>query len=119
LRARVCTSDGRVAPGAIIVQRVLLGPLAIEMAVRVTEVFDTQIGSRKAGFSYVTLHGHVERGVATFSITENEKSFRFCIESWSSPGTALAWLGRPFARPVQQAFTREALAHFRDHFRDR
>src|SRR4051812_15771414 len=38
--ARVCTADGAVASGATIVQRIRLGPFALEMAVRVVDVFE-------------------------------------------------------------------------------
>jgi len=66
--ARVCTSDRRVAVGATIVQRAVLGPLAIETAVRVIEVVRT---IDRAFFAYATLQGHPERGVASFAVTPN------------------------------------------------
>jgi hypothetical protein len=37
MRALVCTPDGRIAPGATIIQRVLMGPVALDMSVRVIE----------------------------------------------------------------------------------
>jgi uncharacterized protein (UPF0548 family) len=115
--AHVCSPDGRVAVGTTVIQRVLLGPLALEMGVRVVEVLDESKGSRRVGFTYATLQGHSERGLATFSIhSQTGGCFVFKIETWSSPGNLLAALGRPFARRVQQKFTREALSHFRDHF---
>jgi uncharacterized protein (UPF0548 family) len=109
MRARVCTPDGRIAPGVTIIQRVLLGPVALEMAVRVIE-------TGAALFTYATLEGHSERGIATFAVREAKGGgLAFEIESWSTPGNLLAKLGRPVARAAQQKFTREALLHFRDH----
>jgi hypothetical protein len=55
---------GRLAEGTTIVQRELVGPLALEMAVRVLAVWDRSDGvAREAGLSYVTLVGHAECGV--------------------------------------------------------
>jgi uncharacterized protein (UPF0548 family) len=119
MHAHVCTPDGHLVAGATVIQRVLLGPLAMEMGVRVVEVFDENPNLPRVGFTYATLAGHSERGLATFSIHEEEDCFVFKIESWSRPGNFLAVLGLPIARLVQQRFTREALSHFRDHFRDR
>jgi uncharacterized protein (UPF0548 family) len=112
MRAHVSTADGMVAPDAIIVQRVLLGPLALEMAVRVLDV--SRDNGRGAAFTYATVRGHVERGLATFSVRAEGGGLVFTIETWSSAGTALAKLAGPFARHAQRASTREALAYFRD-----
>jgi uncharacterized protein (UPF0548 family) len=119
MRAHVCTADGRIAIGATIIQRILLGPIAMEMGVRVVDIVDHASGLRQAGFTYATLEGHSERGIATFSVRERvgEPSV-FEIESWSTPGTLVAWLSRPVARWAQRSFTREALLHFRDHFQE-
>ena len=115
MKAHVCTRDGRIVTGATIIQRVLIGPLVMEMAVRVVAVFDDAKSVRRAGFTYATLAGHSERGTATFLVREQpDKSIAFEIESWSRPGDWLARLGRPLARLAQRTFTREALAHFRD-----
>jgi uncharacterized protein (UPF0548 family) len=119
MRAHVSSPDGVIRKDVTIVQRVFLGPVAMEMAVRVLEVFDVASGPRRVGFTYATLQGHSERGLATFSVREApDGSLLFAIESWSSPGNILAMLGRPIARRVQRGFTGEALAFFHDHFRD-
>jgi uncharacterized protein (UPF0548 family) len=119
MRGHVCAADGRVAGGATIIQRVLLGPLAMEMAVRVVDVFDERSVGGSVGFTYGTLEGHSERGLATFAVDpEGADGLLFRIESWSSPAGVAGFLGRPIARKVQRRFTGEALAYFRDHFRD-
>jgi uncharacterized protein (UPF0548 family) len=107
MRVHVCTPDGRIRPGATIIQRVFLGPLAMEMGVRVVEVFDRRGDKAGVGFTYATLQGHSERGLATFSIHEvSPNTLVFRIESWSVPGNLLARLARPFARRTQQKSSR-------------
>lgn len=119
MRAHVCTGDGRVTAGATIIQRVLMGPVALEMAVRVLEVFDERKAGGSTGFTYGTIEGHSERGVATFAVSDDgADGLLFSIESWSSPAGLLASLAAPIGRKVQQKFTGDALAYFRDHFRD-
>ena len=85
----------------------------MEMAVRVIDVFDRQAENREIGFTYVTLKGHAERGVASFFLSlARAGELTFHIESWSRPGNWLAVLARPLARSVQKRFTTEALTHF-------
>jgi uncharacterized protein (UPF0548 family) len=102
---------GRLAEGATIVQRVLLGPLALEMAVRVLAVWERPDGAaREAGFSYVTLTGHAECGVVAFRVRlDEDQSVVILIDARSRSGLLLTKLGRPFARLFQRAATRAAL----------
>ncbi len=112
MRARVCTTDERVREGALIVQRIISGPVAIEAAVRVIDVFESREPGRMIGFSYVTLQGHAERGVATFYLSQSaEGELAFNIESWSRPGSWVATLMAPVTRLMQKRFTRQAMAH--------
>ena len=116
MRYCVCTPDQQIVPEATIIQRVILGPVRIEMGVRVLEVIDRRTrDERRVGFTYATLKGHAERGIATFYVRQEHPtgSVSFNIESWSRPGNWLASCMRPFARFVQKKFTSEALAHFR------
>lgn len=108
--ARVCTPDRRVAIGATIVQRILLGPAAIESAVRVIE-FEQSAG--RTYFAYATLEGHAERGLASFAVKSVAGVVTFEAEAWSKPGTWLTKVGRPISRAVQKALTREAVESFR------
>ncbi|RYZ01165.1 MAG: DUF1990 family protein [Myxococcales bacterium] len=112
MRHHVCTPDATLRPDALVVQRVIAGPLAVEAAVRVTDVFDERASDGHAGFSYVTLQGHVERGVATFSVgLDAAGAPTFRIESWSRPGTALLSAARPFLRRMQRRSVHEALSY--------
>jgi uncharacterized protein (UPF0548 family) len=107
--AHVCTAEHRVAIGATIVQRVVLGPVAIETAVRVVEL---EQDSDRVYFAYATLRGHPERGIASFAVIRNGANVRFEAQAWSRPGTLLATVGRPVSRLLQRALTREAVRSF-------
>jgi uncharacterized protein (UPF0548 family) len=109
MHAHICTPDGRVAVGGTIIQRVILGLFSIETAVRVIEV---DCSSDRASFAYATLHGHPERGVASFAVTRSETGGRFEAQAWSRAGNWLSIVGRPVSRYLQRTITREAVASF-------
>jgi len=111
VRATICP-DGRITVGATIVQHVAVGPLALEAAVRVIEVWDRAgpDGGSAAGFRYVTLRGHPECGVASFEVRATPAGeVRVLLGARSRPGTWQTRLGRPFARLLQRTLTRAAL----------
>jgi uncharacterized protein (UPF0548 family) len=119
MRHHVCTDDGILRAGALVVQRLIAGPLAMEAAVRVAEVFDERAGHGHAGFTYTTLEGHIERGAATFSVGLDASGAPiFRIESWSRPGSAVAMLGRPWLRWMQRRSVHEALRHVQARVRE-
>lgn len=112
MRHHVCTDDRQLRSGALVVQRLIAGPMAVEVAVRVDDVFDERTRGGHAGFTYTTLQGHVERGTATFSVGLDEAGAPLLrIESWSRPGNALMFLGRPFLRGLQRSSVHEAVRH--------
>jgi uncharacterized protein (UPF0548 family) len=115
MEARVCTANGRIARNATIVQRVFLGPLAVESAVRVEEVFDDPtFAGRRVGFSYVTLDGHPARGAESFALLLHETGLiELAATAASRPGSLLVSLGYPVARWFQRHSTREAFLYFR------
>ena len=116
LQAFICNPERRAALGATIVQRVLLGPIGFEVATRVTDVFDVENGGEhRVGFTYATLRGHPERGIATFTVRREELSGRvsFTIETWSRPGNWLSVALRPLARFIQKQSNKEALVYVR------
>ena len=110
MRARVCTADGRISPGATIVQRTLFPPFAIESAVRVIEF---ELTADRVSFSYATVDGHPERGIETFSVTRLGKEVRLEVDGWSKSGNWLTVAGYPVARALQKLITRDAIAAFR------
>jgi uncharacterized protein (UPF0548 family) len=109
MRAHICTPDRLVAIGATIIQRLMLGPVAIETAVRVIEVDHSP---NRVSFAYATLRGHPEHGVASFAVTRADKGGRFEAQAWSRAGHWLTILGRPASRSLQRMITREAVASF-------
>lgn len=107
--SHVCTADHRVAIGATVVQRVVLGPMALETAVKVVEV---EHSADRVCFAYATLAGHAERGIASFAVLRGKAGNTFEAQAWSRSGNWLTILGRPVSRALQRALTREAVATF-------
>ncbi len=97
--------------GSVIVQRVGFGPVALESAVRVVDVWQRQTdGGQEAGFRYVTLAGHPERGAASFEVRMGrDETIQLILEARSTPGSVTTRLARPVARAIQLALTRAAL----------
>jgi uncharacterized protein (UPF0548 family) len=110
MRAHVCTANGRVSLGATIVQRISLSLAVFETAVRVVEF---ERDADRACFTYATLPGHVELGLASFTVRATENGVTLEIETWSRPGNWLAMVGRPLTRFLQRQSTEEAIAWFR------
>ena len=110
MRNVICPGPA-IERGTLIVQQVGIGPFRLESAVRVVEVWDRATdGQRDAGFRYVTLAGHPERGVASFAVHRDESGVvRLTLDARSQAGTLLTHLGRPIARPAQLAVTKAAL----------
>ena len=108
LRHRV--DGGRVAAGALVVQRIRVGPLAVEAGVRVVEAWDEPA---RVGYRYVTLRGHPERGEASFHLERDGDRVVFRIESRSGLARPYApWL-RAYARRRQRAAVAGAMARMR------
>jgi uncharacterized protein (UPF0548 family) len=87
----------------------------IESAVRVISLIDASAGGeRNVAFSYVTLKGHPERGIATFCVRQERATGRvsITIKTWSRPGSWITMAARPLARLIQRPLTRAALASF-------
>ena len=107
----VLCPDRVIEPESLIVQRAGIGPIRLESAVRVVETWDRDAdGERDAGFRYVTLAGHPERGVASFSVRRDSSGeVRLTLDARSEAGTLITRIGRPVARRVQLAATKAAL----------
>lgn len=110
LHFAICGS-GKIELGALVVQQLGLGPMRIESAVRVIDVWDKgDADEREAGFRYVTLSGHPERGVASFLVRYAKPGqVEVVLDARSAAGTVATRLGRPVARRIQIAITRAAL----------
>lgn len=83
-------------------------------AARIVYVLDGCQPSRRFGFAYGTLPGHVERGEERFTIEWNERDeVWYDLLAFSRPRFWLARLGYPIARRLQRRFVRESQAAMR------
>ena len=89
---------------------------ALEMAVRVDEVWDRRDGDTwDAGFRDATIAGHAEWGVTSFAVRRlADGQMQLQFDARSGSGTRLAALGRPIARRLQRGMTRAALRRLSD-----
>lgn len=102
--------------GDTIVQQVFIPPTKslsqkIIFGVRITEIIDLKT---KKGFSYQTLQGHVEKGISTFTIEQNDDNQKliFKIHTHSAPGNLISKiLGPFFSIPYQTFCTKSALTN--------
>ncbi len=101
--------------GSVIIQRIHLGILTLETAVRIKKIYKTEsVSETLVGFQYETLEGHVEKGIADFFLRYDKvrSELKFVIQSSSSPANFLSRITRPLGRRMQKKFTKEALEHF-------
>jgi hypothetical protein len=100
--------------GDTIVQQAYLPPhqtlsQKIVFAVRISEVIDTPY---RKGFSYETVEGHVEKGISTFTLEQDDTGIVFKIHTFSTPGNILTrLLGPVFSVPYQTYCTKQALLY--------
>jgi len=105
--------DGRVAPGTTIVQRIRVGIVGFESGTRVIDVRDgsDEVGRRFVRFSYATLEGHPEAGIATFSASETGTGdVLLAIVTRSRASAWWARLGWPVTRALQLQTNRRVIA---------
>ncbi|HEX2902038.1 MAG TPA: DUF1990 domain-containing protein [Jatrophihabitans sp.] len=101
---RIDATAERPEPGTTVLQR--LGP--VQAPCRVATVVREP---RRAGFSYLTLPGHAERGVEQFMVEHRDDNSVWCVvSSISRPEAWYARLGGPAGRLVQQLMVRRYLA---------
>ncbi|ANY10295.1 hypothetical protein AFB00_22290 [Pseudonocardia sp. HH130630-07] len=117
---------GAFRPGDPLLGRDMLlegrfGPLRFHLGVRVTAVVDEiRDGARVWGWTYETLHGHLERGRLTYEIVKDLDTgeVRFVIRAFSRPApipNPLYRLGfAVFGRAVQIEFYHRAGQRVRD-----
>lgn len=102
----------KMKPGDTIVQQVHLPPIKsfsqkIIFGVKIREIIDEP---NRKGYSYETLEGHVEKGISTFTIEQEENKIIFKIHSFSTPGNFLTkLLGPCLSVPYQSYCTAKAI----------
>ena len=109
----VDTPDGRLVLGATVVQRVRVAVVGFESATRVVGLSNgtDEVGRRYVRFTYATLVGHPEGGIATFSAAETGTGD--VAMSIVTRSRAVAWwarLGWPVTRAVQLQTNRRVIA---------
>ena len=84
-------------------------------ACRVIYLIEDVTPSRRFGFAYGTLEGHVERGEERFLIEwhTQDNSVWYDILAFSQPAKMFVKLGRPLARMLQHRFTRDSMAQMK------
>lgn len=105
--------DGRIRPGVTIHQRVRVAIAGFDSATRVVALDDRDgsPGTRAISFSYVTLAGHPEVGLATFLAEERaDGTIALTIDTWSAPAAWWARLSGPITRRIQVATNRSVIA---------
>lgn len=109
----VDTADGVIVPGATIVQRVRVWLVGFESGTRVIALADgaDEAGRRYVRFSYATLVGHPEAGIATFAATETgDGDVTVTIVTHSRAQAWWARLGLPITRHLQRDTNRRVVA---------
>jgi uncharacterized protein (UPF0548 family) len=93
--------------GRDVVVGVPAGPLMLLAPCRVVEVFSDPA---RRGFAYVTLPGHPERGIETFTVRlHDDGRVDLTVQALAGPGTAMVRLGWPVGRLLQRSYTRRYL----------
>ncbi len=96
-------SDLRVRTGAVAVLRLRVGPLRVQVPVRVVAVVDEP---NRQGFTYGTLPGHPERGEEMFAVeVESDGTVMVGVRAFSRADRWFTRLGGPVARAGQQLMT--------------
>ena len=100
-----------------IVQQAFLPPIKsfsqkIIFGVRISKIIDEE---NRKGFSYETLEGHVEKGISTFTLEQENGKMKFKIHTFSQPGNFLSKLVGPvFSVPYQTFCTKQALKNVKN-----
>ncbi len=102
----VAASVDRVQADAVVELRIGPAPLQVRAPCRVVRVV---VEPDRVGFAYGTLDGHPERGEESFLVERVAGEARFTIVAFSRPATALARVGGPLTRLVQDRVTERYL----------
>lgn len=100
---RVAASAPAAEPGAVVLMRLGVGPIAVRIPCRVVYVIDE---TDRIGFAYGTLPGHPESGEERFLLQRDDLGqVAFTVSAFSRPATALARAGGPVTRWAQDLMT--------------
>lgn len=103
----VFASSPRAEPGAVVVMRFGVGPLALRIPCRVVYMVSEP---DRQGFAYGTLPGHPESGEELFLLQRQEDgTISFTISAFSKAATLPSRLGGPVTRWIQDVMTKRYL----------
>ena len=96
---RVAASSEQAEPGAVVLMRLGLGPVALRIPCRVVYVIHEP---DRTGFAYGTLPGHPVAGEELFVVARDGAGrVTFSVDAFSRPATTLMRVGGPVARLAQ------------------
>lgn len=108
---RVRADHARAVPGALVVLRIGLGPLALIAPCRVIRVYED---ADTGGFAYGTLPGHPETGEEAFIVrADGDGRVTFTVRTFSRPATRPARAGKPLTYLAQDLAVRHYLRTLR------
>ena len=105
---RLCPSHAPVKPGTVV--GVLIRHLGMWSLNGCRVVFTVGDGQSRYGFAYGTLTNHAEAGEELFEvfIDQSTEDVMYRIRATSWPYAALAYLGQPVVRLLQERFRRDS-----------
>ena len=106
----VAASAPRAEEGAVLVQRLGVGPLALRIPCRVVYLIDRP---EHRGFAYGTLPGHPESGEERFEVARAGPDVVFTVTAFARPGRLLTRLGGPLSWRLQEHMLRRYAAALR------
>lgn len=103
---QLCWPDTPVEVGAVLATLTRQVGLWFLNPCRIVYRVDEQAPSRRYGFAYGTLQGHVERGEERFTVEQRAEdgAVWYEIMAFSRPAHWLVRLGYPYARRLQRRF---------------
>jgi uncharacterized protein (UPF0548 family) len=79
-------------------------------ACRIVYLIEEDNGVWRSGFAYGTLPEHAESGEERFTVEWNrDDEVWYDLYAFSKPNSALARVGKPFARGLQRCFARDSM----------
>jgi uncharacterized protein (UPF0548 family) len=109
---QLCWPETQLAPGATFgVAARHFGFWSLNSA-RIVYLLDDDGSTRRHGFAYGTLPGHVESGEERFLVEwrHSDDSVWYDLFAFSRPHHPLTWAGYPLARMLQRRFARDSKA---------
>lgn len=107
---RICWTDTPIEVGSTVAVLAKLYGFWSLNACRIVYLIEEDSEARRYGFAYGTLPEHAESGEERFTVEWNhDDEVWYDLYAFSRPNSALARLGKPFARSLQRRFARDSM----------